>query len=254
MSELRIDRIRTLLKGIETGDPQAVSVISPTQYIQHNPQTHTGRDGLAALFKRLSKTSPRVNIVRAFSDGDFVFGHTEYDFSTRRIGFEVFRFEGDQTVEHWDNIQPRQGPNPSGHSMVDGPTEAVDLHLTEQNRALVSDFVQQVLIGGALDALQRYVSGEGYTEHHPFGEDGAAALKARLQRGGSADPSQRIHRLHRVLAQGCFVLTVCEGWRQGEHTAFYDLFRVHGGRIVEHWDTIEAVAPPKEWKHGNGKF
>ena len=126
MTTTRIDRIRTLLKGIETGDPDAVSVISPTQYIQHNPETHTGREGLAELFARLAKTSPRVNIVRAFSDGDFVFGHTEYDFSTRRVGFEVFRFEGELTVEHWDNIQPREGPNSSGHSMVDGPTEATD--------------------------------------------------------------------------------------------------------------------------------
>jgi predicted SnoaL-like aldol condensation-catalyzing enzyme len=71
MTTNRIERIRALLKGIETGDPSAVSVISPTQYIQHNPQTQTGRDGLAALFARLSKTSPRVNIVRGFADGDF---------------------------------------------------------------------------------------------------------------------------------------------------------------------------------------
>jgi len=45
-------------------------------------------------------TNPRVNIVRAFAGGDYVFGHTEYDFATRRIGFEVFRFEGDFAVEH----------------------------------------------------------------------------------------------------------------------------------------------------------
>ena len=45
-------------------------------------------------------TNPRVNIVCAFADGYYVFGHTEYDFATRRIGFEVFRFEGDFAVEH----------------------------------------------------------------------------------------------------------------------------------------------------------
>ena len=38
-------------------------------------------------------------------DGDFVFAHTEYDFATSRVGFEVFRFEDDLAVEHWDNIQ-----------------------------------------------------------------------------------------------------------------------------------------------------
>ena len=115
MTTNRIDLIRTLLKGIETGDPDAVSVISPTQYIQHNPQTQTGREGLAALFARLSKTSPRVNIVRAFADRDYVFGHTEYDFDTRRVGFEVFRFEGELTVEHWDTLEAVAPPEEWQH-------------------------------------------------------------------------------------------------------------------------------------------
>ncbi|MFT5680927.1 MAG: putative SnoaL-like aldol condensation-catalyzing enzyme [Myxococcota bacterium] len=254
MTLSRIDRIRTLLKGIETGDPASVSVISPIQYIQHNPQTHTGREGLAALFARLSKTSPRVNIVRAFTDGDFVFGQTEYDFATRRIGFEVFRFEGDLTVEHWDNIQPRKGPNPAGHSMVDGPTEATDLDRTEENRALVRAFVETVCIAGKRDALDAFVSTDHYTEHHPTGVDGAEALRARLE-GAASGPGAVVYRhLHRVLAQGSFVLAVSEGERGGIHTAFCDLYRVAEGKLVEHWDTVEAVAPPEEWKHDNGKF
>jgi len=254
MTPTRIDRIRTLLKGIETGDPESVSVISPAQYIQHNPQTQTGREGLAALFARLSKTSPRVNIVRAFADGDFVFGHTEYDFATRRIGFEVFRFEGDLTVEHWDNIQPRRGPNPSGHSMVDGPTEAADLDRTEANRALVRAFIETVCIAGELDALDTFVSADDYTEHHPAGVDGIEALRARLAAAASGPLAVVRHQLHRVLAQGSFALAVSEGSRGGVHTAFYDLYRVEAGKLVEHWDTIEAVAPPEEWKHNNGKF
>ncbi len=76
-------------------------------------------------------------MVRAFEDGDFVFAHMEYDFASRKIGFEVFRFEDGQAVEHSDNIQERHGPNKAGRSMVDGPTEADDLELTESNRALV---------------------------------------------------------------------------------------------------------------------
>ena len=45
-----------------------------------------------------------------------------------------------------------------------------------------------------------------------------------------------------------------EGFRNGAHNSYYDLLRVANGKIVEHWDTIEAVAPPDEWKHDNGKF
>ena len=70
--EQRKELIRRLLKGIETGDPASVAVVNEAKYIQHNPQTHEGSEGLAALFARLAKTNPRVNVVRAFADGDFV--------------------------------------------------------------------------------------------------------------------------------------------------------------------------------------
>jgi predicted SnoaL-like aldol condensation-catalyzing enzyme len=246
--------IEALLKGIETGDPASVSVVNPSKYIQHNPQTHEGGEGLAALFKRLSKTSPRVNIVRIFSDGDFVFGHTEYDFSTSRIGFEVFRFEGEQTVEHWDNIQSRRGPNPSGHSMVDGSTDVSDLDRTEDNRALVKTFLETVLIGGQLDQLKRFVS-ETYTEHNPLLQDGLPALRQALTAlDTNSERAIYYEKAHRILSEGNFVLSVCEGYRAGEHTSFYDLFRLEGSMIVEHWDTIEKVAPKSEWKNDNGKF
>jgi predicted SnoaL-like aldol condensation-catalyzing enzyme len=40
----------------------------------------------------------------------------------------------------------------------------------------------------------------------------------------------------------------------GRHSAFYDLFRVDGGKIAEHWDVIEPIPDPRDWKNGNGKF
>ena len=242
MSSVRKNQIRTLLKGIETGDPKAAEVVNPSKYIQHNPQTHEGSEGLAALFKRLSKTSPRVNIVRIFSDGDYVFAHTEYDFASSKVGFEVFRFEGDQVVEHWDNIQERRGPNEAGLSMVDGPTEVTDIGETEASRQLVRRFVEEVLVGRRFDELAVHVDEERFAEHSPGGSriDGHAPVE--------------YVRLHRVLAEGTFALAVSEGSRDGTHSAFYDLFRVAGGKLVEHWDTVEAIAPESEWKNDNGKF
>lgn len=254
MSSVRKEKICALLKAIETGDPEAVAVVDQEKYIQHNPQTHEGSEGLAALFERLSKTSPRVNIVRVFADGDYVFGHTEYDFSTRRIGFEVFRFEGERAVEHWDNIQPRRGPNLSGHSMVDGPTEATDLSRTDANRSLVRDFIEEALIARRVDRLGHYIDGERFTQHSPELGDGIGALNAQLEAVSGDRPFVRYERLHRVLAEGSFVLSVSEGFRAGVHSSFYDLFRIAEGKLVEHWDTVEAVPAPSEWKNDNGKF
>ncbi len=254
MSLDRKQRIVALLKGIETGDPESVTVVNEARYIQHNPQTHEGSEGLAALFKRLAQTSPRVNIVRVFEDGDYVFGHTEYDFATRNIGFEVFRFEGEQAVEHWDNIQPRQGPNACGRSMVDGPTEVVDLGLTESNRALAGDYIEKVCIERQLDRLEEYVDEVDFIQHSPHIADGLPALRAALEATSGDAPALKYDRLHRVLAQGNFVLSVSEGSRDGVHSAFYDLFRLAKGKIAEHWDTVEAIPPRSEWKNNNGKF
>ena len=251
MPQSRPDQIRALLKSIETGDPAAISVVNQSKYIQHNPQTQEGSEGLEALFKRLSLTNPKVNIVRAFEDGDYVFGHTEYDFSSRRIGFEVFRYEDDRVVEHWDNIQPRQGPNPSGHSMVDGPTEASDLAATEANRALVKRFIETVLIPRRFGDADAYFDDRKLVQHDANLEDGLDALLASL---GNQDVAKTYSRCHRVLAQGNFVLAVCEGYQANQHSAFYEMFRVEGGQLVEHWNTVEKVAPRAQWQNTNGKF
>ena len=254
MTIAKKDQIRALLKSIETGEPGPIAVVNEAKYIQHNPQTHEGSEGLASLFKRLSKTGPRVNIVRAFEDGDFVFGHTEYDFASRKIGFEVFRFEDGQAVEHWDNIQERQGPNQSGHSMVDGPSEAVDLGLTEHNRALVRSFVETVLVDGQLDRLTDFVDQNSYAEHNPRLGDGVATLRSALEAKDEGTRQIDYHRVHRVLAEGSFVLCVGEGNFGGVHSAFYDLFQLADGKVVEHWDTTEKIAPRAAWKNNNGKF
>jgi len=253
MTVAKKDLIRALLKSIETGEPGPVAVVNQAKYIQHNPQTHEGGEGLETLFKRLSKTEPRVNMVRAFEDGEFVFAHMEYDFASRKICFEVFRFEDGLAVEHWDNIQPRLGPNQSGRSMVDGPTEAIDLELTENNRTLIRSFIENVLIEKNLDQLTRFVE-ENYIEHNPQLRDGVAILHSALEAEDEGRRRIDYHRVHRVLAEGNFVLCVSEGHCNGIHSAFYDLFRIANGKVVEHWDTTENVAPRSEWKNNNGKF
>ena len=245
--------LKKLLKGIETGDADAAAVVNEAKYIQHNPQTHEGSEGLAELFARLSKTNPRVTFVRVFEDGDFAFAHNEYDFSGLRVAFEVFRFEDSNAVEHWDNIQPLKGPNPSGRGMLDGSTEITDLDKTEANRDLARRFAEQVLVEGQTDLLDTYVD-EALIQHNPNLADGIAVLRSALDAAENGVRHIQYHTVHRVLAEGNFVLCMFEGSRGGIHSSFYDLFRVRDGIIVEHWDTIEAIASRNEWKNENGKF
>lgn len=240
--------IQTLLKGIETGDAKAAAVVNEAKYIQHNPQTHEGSEGLAALFARLAKTNPRVTFVRVFEDGDYAFAHNEYDFSGKRAAFEVFRFENGQAVEHWDNIQPLRSPNPAGRGMLDGTTALADLAQTEANRAIARAFIETVLIKRQFDQFGEFVAAD-LIQHDPDLPDGATAWQACLSADGL-----RYDQLHKVLAEGNFALCLCEGHRDGVHSSFYHLLRLKDGVIREHWTTVEAIAPRSAWKNQNGKF
>ncbi|WP_405166632.1 hypothetical protein OG203_16965 [Nocardia sp. NBC_01499] len=48
------------------------------------------------------------------------------------------------------------------------------------------------------------------------------------------------------------MLTQSEGSLGGTPTAFYDLFRIADGKIVEHWDVINEI--PTAFAHDNGMF
>ncbi len=246
--------LQKLLKGIETGDPEAAAVVNEDKYIQHNPRTGEGSPGLAALFARLATTNPRVTFVRVFEDGDFAFAHNEYDFGGVEVAFEVFRFEDGKAVEHWDNIQPQQPLNPSGRGMLDGEIAITDLDRTEANRSLVSTFVQRVLVERQFDLFETYVASD-LLQHDPEIADGIGALKAMLESSTvDGKPAITYWRRHRVLAEGNFVLCMSEGSKGGTHSGLYDLFRVADGRIAERWNTISPIAPRDEWKNENGKF
>jgi len=251
----RKQQARDLLKSIETGEAAPVAVVDPNKYIQHNLAVADGLAGFGAALQQLPKGSARVNTARVFEDGEFVFAHTDYDFFGPKIGFDIFRFENGKIVEHWDNLQEKPtSPNPSGHTMIDGPTEATDLAATEANKALVRAFVDDILVSGRMEKLAGYYDGDRYIQHNPQIADGLSGLGAALEAMAKQGITMKYDRIHRVLGEGNFVLVVSEGTFGGAHSSFYDLFRVENGKIAEHWDTIEAIPPKEQWKNVNGKF
>lgn len=249
------EQVVALLKSIETGDSAPVAFINPNKYIQHNLAIKDGLQDFGEALAQLPKGSARVNTVRVFQDGDYVFAHTEYNFFGPKIGFDVFRFEQGQIVEHWDNlVETPSQPNPSGHTMIDGSTELKDLDKTSENKALVQQFVQDVLMGQAPEKLTSYFDGDNYVQHNPSIADGLSGLGAALEEMAKNNVALVYSKLHKVLGEGNFVLTISEGKLGAQEVTYYDLFRVEHGKIAEHWDVIEPLLPKEQWQNTNGKF
>jgi predicted SnoaL-like aldol condensation-catalyzing enzyme len=250
----RKQQVTALLKSIETGDSKPLAAINPNKYIQHNLAVGDGIAGVRALIQSLPKGSARVNTVRVLEDGDFVFAHTDYDFFGPKIGFDIFRFEDGKIVEHWDNLQETAAkPSPSGHTMVDGPTVATDLDKTAANKALMQTYMDE-LIQGRRDKFASYFEGNNYIQHSPLVADNLTGLLAGLQALAKQGLAVKYDRVHKILGEGNFVLVVAEGMFGDQRSAYYDFYRIHNGKIAEHWDTIEPIPPREAWKNSNGKF
>lgn len=249
------EKVVALLNSFNTGDQTPVSYINPQKYIQHNHAVGDGLEGFGEVMKHAPEGGFKANVVRAFQDGDFVFTHTEYDFFGPKAGFDVFRFENGQIVEHWDNLSEVTPPNPSGRTQFDGTTELTDLDQTAANKKVVENMMNDIFLEGKMDLLTTYINPEKYIQHNSAVADGLDGLGAALKYFAENGLVMEYHKVHKVLGEGNFVLTMSEGkFGAGDHVAFYDLFRLENGQVVEHWDVIQPIPAKAEWKNDNGKF
>ena len=90
------------------------------------------------------------------------------------------------------------------------------------------------------EAVAKYVA-PPYTQHNPQVADGVEGVRAAL-----AGFIKQIPGLHyefkRVLVDGDLVAVHGLLAGMGEHgSAIVDIFRVKDGKLVEHWDVMEAV-------------
>lgn len=237
---------QTLAELFGQKDIAAVDRHFDPQCVQHGP---TAREDLAGLrtWAEALIAMPGFAITshRMLADGDLVAVHGSYAGigQTPVVAFDIFRVAGGLIAEHWYGSGAATPPNPSGHSQVDGPTEILDHALTADNRALVESFVADILIGGQYDRLPDYIDGDHYVQHNSHIADGLSGLGEAIAAMAAQGITMVYHARHRTVAEGNFVLTQSEGTFGGEPTAYFDLFRVEGGRIVEHWDIMQPIGP-----------
>ncbi|WP_245294595.1 MULTISPECIES: nuclear transport factor 2 family protein [Rhizobium] len=240
-------------------DPEAASQLLKENYIQHNPAVPTGAAPILGFLPALKQSGLTATTHRVLAEGDLVVLHSTYENAQAfggqtMVAFDVFRVEDGKVAEHWDNLQAAvpASKTASGNSMTDGATEIKDLAKTAENRTLVENFVHDVLLGTAPQKITDYISTETYIQHNPMVGNGLDGLGAALKAMAEAGQPMAYTKTHLIVAEGNFVFTASEGKLGETPTAFFDLFRVESGKIVEHWDTISTI--PAQMAHDNGKF
>jgi predicted SnoaL-like aldol condensation-catalyzing enzyme len=125
----------------------------------------------------------------------------------------------------------------------------------DRNKANVTAFYDLAFNQGRpREAIEKY-TGATYIQHNPEVKDGKEGFIEYFEQLARDFPGKWV-KFRRVLAEGDLVAVHCESEFPGfaqPHWAGMDIFRLDtDGRIVEHWDVLQAVPP--EAAHGNGMF
>ena len=252
--------VATFLGAVMQQDANKMRVLANANYIQHNPFIPTGLEPFIQLLPVLKENKTTAENIRMFQDGNYVFMHNIWHNAKpfgadEMVSFDIIRIDDNGKVaEHWDALTPLVKETVNGRTQTDGPKTIEDLNKTETNKALAVALIKDVLMGKNPNKITDYISAKEYHQHNPQIKDGLNGIVEAVQYLTSQNNMFKYTKIHKVLGEGNFVLTVSEGeWNGGKKHAFYDLFRMKDGKIVEHWDVIQEI-PTEGLANDNGMF
>lgn len=119
----------------------------------------------------------------------------------------------------------------------------------EETRQIVLDFYEAVVNRRDFTAASAHL-GDVYIQHRADAPDGVDGLRQFMERGGR-NPQTHVY-VRRVFVDGDHVIihahvVPAPGERGSAHV---DIFRVDGGKVVEHWDVDEPI--PARTANPNG--
>ena len=130
-----------------------------------------------------------------------------------------------------------------------GPAFAAD---PEANKKVVIDFYEKSLNQKDYEAAAKHF-GPRYIQHNPTAADGPEGFKRLVAFLKEKFPNSK-SEIKRAVAEGDYVVlhvhSVRESGQRGR--AVVDIFRLENGKIVEHWDVIQAV--PEKAANENTMF
>ena len=253
------ETVGTFLGAVLKNDPATMRAQANADYIQHNPFIPTGLEPFIKMLPVLQENRTTAENIRMFQDGNYVFMHNIWRNAqpfgaAEMVSFDVIRLdEQGKVAEHWDAMTTLVKETASGRTQTDGPTIAKDLDKTVDNKALAKAMVEDILMGKNPNKITDYISAAQYDQHNPGIKDGLTGIIEAVEYLTAQNNMFKYTKIHKVLGEGNFVLTISEGEWNGKQQVFYDLLRFENGKAVEHWDVIQEI-PTKGLANDNGMF
>lgn len=122
----------------------------------------------------------------------------------------------------------------------------------EQNRQAVLEFYELAINQKDYQAAEKFI-GPHYIQHNPMAKDGKEGLKNFIEYLHANQPDYH-SEIVRSFADGDYViLHVRNTPAPGEPgNAIVDIFRLEAGKVVEHWDVVQAI--PEDPANDNTMF
>ena len=123
---------------------------------------------------------------------------------------------------------------------------------SEHNKQNAIDFYEMAYLGEPRRAVELFVGAE-YIQHNPLVADGKEAIIAYFLEMARDYPDKSVRFVRAIAEADLVALHTHQTWPGGDEYVTMDFFRFdEGGKIVEHWDAIQAV--PETSANGNTMY
>ena len=243
-------------------------------YIQHNPNVNTGRAGFVEFFGKLPKQNvanpeklANPPVVKG-AKGDFVWLIFETEQKDPRDpsktyhsnSFDVLRIQNGKVQEHWDSAQKFPGSGAVNTGVSPKPPSEWNTgklnKAEEKTLALATEELKDMLQYGHLELADKTMD-PGYIQHNPNvpqGRDGFKAFMSKIPGRTPADAKpikpEWLNAPVLTLIDGPYSVMMWDRTAKDPDDPskmykwnHYDIVRIEGGHIKEHWDEAVINAP-----------
>src|SRR5215831_17203268 len=247
-------------------------------YIQHNPNANTGRDGFIAFFKALNR--PQVDPIPKQlpvdqmpvvmgARGDYVWLIFEHEDKDPRNpantyhynSFDVLRIQNGKVQEHWDSAQKVKGSGTVKTGVSPKPPLQWNIGTLSQEEettlAMATEELKDMLQYGHPELADKTMD-PGYIQHNPNVPQGRDGFKQFMSRVPGRTPreikTEWVNAPVLTLADGPYAFMMWDRTAKDPDNPnrdyrwnHFDVVRTENGLIKEHWDEarINPPAPAK---------